>query len=139
PLGTLEHDGVIWCSRAIGAVSGGDNSIMGGLVGDNAGHVGRSWASGDVSSDGVNVTLGGLVGLNAIGGGIWKSHASGAVTGGDSSSAGGLVGENDGTIWKSHAGGAVTGGDNSKLGGLLGDNAGRIGRPRARRGDTPHR
>ena len=74
-------------------------------------------------SGGAFSTVGGLVGQNVFNlgaGSITSSFASGSVTVGDSSVAGGLAGTSNGTIVASSATGAVTGGGNSVLGGFIG-------------------
>ena len=103
-------------SSASGNVVVGANASGGGLVGGNIGTITGSSATGNVSSTGVNVQLGGLVGYNSPGAFILRSHATGNVTatatlaantGLDCSisgsncqyeTAGGLVGSNSGTI-----------------------------------------
>ena len=90
---------------------------VGGLVGENYGHITNSYATGAVTGD---WRVGGLVGSN--GGSITNSYAAGAVTG--DWRVGGLVGENYGHITNSYAAGAVTG--NSWVGGLVGENDGDI-------------
>ncbi len=92
----------------------------------------------------MNVSLGGLVGQNGLGGVITNSRASGNVkaTGSPDQSgcsdggtcqfvdAGGLVGQNGGSIYSSSARGNVEVGSNSTAGGLVGWNSGVIiGRP----------
>ena len=77
---------------------------------------------------GADATAGGLVGLNSFAdtnasASITNSHATGAVTAGDSGTAGGLVGYNLGaSITQSYATGAVTVGANAFGGGLVGVN-----------------
>lgn len=96
------------------AISGYQSA--GGLVGDNAGLVSRSHASGTV---GVSLyAAGGLIGANR--GEVERCYATGTVTGGDM--AGGLVGQNsEGSITRSYASSAVTG-DKTYAGGLVGSN-----------------
>ncbi len=65
--------------------------------------------------------VGGLVGLQDAGGTINTSFATGNVSAGSNSSAGGLVGFNNGTINFSGAGGAVSS-LNNVAGGLVGFN-----------------
>src|SRR5208282_3552914 len=104
----------------------------GGLVGYNAGTVSASSAVSNISL-GTSVTaVGGLVGLNDVGGSIVQSKASGTVTGGGggtgitpaslnealflatcdgcSQDLGGLVGENAGSIVESSASTTVSDG-----------------------------
>ncbi len=145
-LGTVS--GVI----ATGTVDGGTvtDAALGGLVGANGGfnfggqggQIIGSHASVDVSSAGINVELGGLVGFNAPGSIIFGSSASGDVIatagvnkGGEGCSfsnscqhvsVGGLVGDNLGTIASSFAIGDVFVGANGTAGGLVGFNTGVI-------------
>jgi hypothetical protein len=108
------------------SVSDGTGAAAGGLVGFNFGSINNSFASGNVT--GGNSTdifkagsVGGLVGLQDAGGTINLSFATGDVSAGSKSSAGGLVGFNNGTINFSGAGGAVSSVDNA-AGGLAGFN-----------------
>ena len=121
----------------VGNGTTGALNFAGGLVGTNQGTIASSGATGTVSG-GSNSIIGGLAGSNDLGGAISQSHAGGAVslavgTGSNdfSSFAGGLVGQNGdggntpgvGTITASYATGAVTGtGLGLSLGGLVGDN-----------------
>jgi len=116
-VGTL-GDGTILNSYFTGTVNANDpgNPInsAGGLVGRLHGHIGLSYATGNVSSV---ETAGGLVG-SMIDGSIWKSYATGNVSG--VNTAGGLVGSMFGhsTIGSSYATGNVSG--NQNVGGLAG-------------------
>ncbi len=109
---------------------------VGGLVADNSGSIGYSAAKGAVTA-GDNSTAGGLMGNNSpndcggcTGGTLGTGHselatvlsssASGNVTVGASSFAGGLSGTGDGSFSDTHATGNVSGGANSLLGGLVG-------------------
>ncbi|HUT30154.1 MAG TPA: right-handed parallel beta-helix repeat-containing protein [Sedimentisphaerales bacterium] len=95
----------------------------GGLVGDNAGTILRSWASGDVVCQDCSGT-GGLVGTNIL----WDdyerkskvlySFATGDVAG--FFDVGGLVGDNEGIISDSYASGNASG--STRVGGLVGGN-----------------
>lgn len=124
-----ENPGTILNSSATGNINVGSNTIAGGLVGINKTIGGTSgpqpliqdsWASGNVTSTGTNVGLGGLVGYNwgtngsdiLVSGVIRDSRASGNVTANaalsgtncsfltscDFSWIGGLVGFNQGWI-----------------------------------------
>ena len=79
-----------------------------------------------MTNEGVSSSAGGLVGFNN--GSITSSYATGSVTNeGVSSSAGGLVGSNNGSITSSYATGSVTNeGVSSSAGGLVGSNNGSI-------------
>ena len=92
------------------------NSDVGGLVGENAGTIQASYATGAVVAGGAN--SGGLAGRSY--GTIQTSYARVAVTGTDD--VGGLVGENAGAIQASYATGAVGGTRN--VGGLVGEKTG---------------
>ena len=154
-VGTLAGTnlGTVSGVTADGTVNGGTvaNAVLGGLVGANGGgfnfgsqggQITNSHVDVDVSSAGINVALGGLVGFNAPGSIIFGSSASGDVIAtatvnqgnqdcgfGNSCqhvSAGGLVGENFGTIAFSLAIGDVFVGSNGTGGGLVGFNSGVI-------------
>ena len=124
------NGGIINHSSAAGAVTSGSQSFAGGLVGQNVNFqenisfvpvIKNSFATGDVTSAGTNVSLGGLVGANgtfgietpsSANGVIKNSYANGHVSAtanvnngdGDCNgncqfvSVGGLVGENSGLI-----------------------------------------
>jgi len=110
--------GTISQSHASGTITGGSNSMVGGLVGQNVAIITGSSATGAVR--GVD-DVGGLVGQNV--GSIDLSSASGRVAGGDD---GGLVGANlFGTISRSDATGEVIA-RGSSAGGLVGFNQGLI-------------
>lgn len=100
---------------ATGIVTGGTNWASGGLVGENAGWLSDSYATGAVSGAWM---VGGLVGRNNLS--ILRCFATGAVSG-TNYSVGGLLGENFGTVEDSYATGAVTGLLNG-TGGLVGWN-----------------
>ena len=130
PSGTIgtANVNVSLVSGAIGDVSVSDatGSGAGGLVGFNFGTITNSIAGGAVTggnSSDINHAgfIGGLVGLQDAGGTINTSFATGDVTAGSKSSAGGLVGANNGTIIGSGAGGTVFSLDNH-AGGLVGFN-----------------
>lgn len=144
-----QNQGAIESSSASGNVSVGAFSWAGGLVGSNGmplsgnASIVSSFATGAVSSTGINVGLGGLAGFNAPGALISASYATGDVTAsagiatqnGASCaatnscqflSAGGLVGQNFGEIELSYAQGNVGVGGNGTGGGLAGFNSGVI-------------
>ena len=128
--------GTISGSSASGTVYGGNFSFVGGLVGINGGgntnaSISNSSAIGSVSS---NYIAGGLVGANFVSSGttstITGSQASGdvALTGAGGGTAGGLVGQNEGSIASStYSNGTVSGSgaannNFANIGGLVGIN-----------------
>ena len=114
-----ESYGTISNCYATGDVTGGDR--LGGLTGYNRGTISNCYAVGQVLGTGDRV--GGLVGRNCYGA-ISNCYATGSVTG--DSLVGGLAGESGGeehylgTISNCYATGDVTGG--SDVGGLVGKN-----------------
>ncbi|PSP27606.1 hypothetical protein BRC65_04775, partial [Halobacteriales archaeon QH_2_65_14] len=119
--GSLVGDlgGVVEDAHARGAVDGGSNDDIGGLVGSSPGAtVSNSSATVEVSGDN---DVAGLVG-DIDSGSIVDSHATGNVTG-TADELGGLVGEgNDVEVRNSYATGDVegVGSDSDKSGGLVG-------------------
>jgi len=99
------------CS-ASGYTTGTNN--IGGMVGQSLGEISNSFASGNVSGEN---RVGGLVGANL--GFLYDSYAKGDVSGGGTA-VGGLVGENGnhGRMWRSYATGNVSG--QHRVGGLTG-------------------
>jgi hypothetical protein len=97
----------------------------GGLVGENEGMLGNSFATGDVTLENKQHAgiAGGLVGVG-FSGAISGSFATGAVTATRNEEIGGLVGVlpsgGNATIVNSYATGAVTGGRAGSIGGLFG-------------------
>ena len=85
-----DNYGSVSQSYATGAVTVGANGVAGGLVGQNGlgtnfgqfgtASISNSYANGGVSSSGINVQLGGLVGQNDPGAQITNSQATGNVT-----------------------------------------------------------
>ena len=107
--------GIVVNSYSSASVSGVAN--VGGLIGANGNFVIQSHATGSVSGN----MVGGLIGSNGDGGQVINSYASGMVVGtGQSSVAGGLVGDNLDSIVQSYATGPVTG--SAIVGGLVGIN-----------------
>ena len=109
-VGRNESGGSIENSYATGSVSGTSFDIsfdIGGLVGQNKGAIGSSYATGSVIT--YRNLAGGLVGSNESGGSIKNSYATGSVEG--PSEVGGLVGSNEsgGSIENSYATGSVKG------------------------------
>lgn len=131
--GVNTDTGIITDSRASGTAT--TRSFFrgaGGLVGNNAGLIDRSHASGDANG-GQDSAVGGLVGENTRRGTIRDSSASGTATAGAHNprhpigTIGGLVGGNDGLIANSYASGNAIGRhDQDAVGGLVGLNTGVI-------------
>jgi filamentous hemagglutinin family protein len=145
------NPGTITGSSASGDIIVGANSSAGGLAGQNGafgtpgapGLIDQSSATGNVSSAGINVSLGGLVGFNFFDGTIRdSSYVGGSVTStvsvpacsGSScvnATVGGLVGMNEGLIvstddFVTSASGTVSVGSHGVAGGLVGFNSGII-------------
>jgi filamentous hemagglutinin family protein len=102
-------------------------SVVGGLVGYNAGYVIGSSAGVNISCSGCTTAgfglfqVGGLIGANQ--GIVTNSYATGTIGASSGAMIGGLVGYNQGgSINSSFATGAVTSSD--QVGGLVGENAG---------------
>src|SRR5205807_9712777 len=102
--------GTIAESTAAGAVNGGDNSTIGGLVGANATFV--------------NFAPGLIPGSSFPGGRISNSSSSGDVSGGANSRVGGLVGDNGGSIANSSGTGAANGGPHRQVSPQVGTTSG---------------
>ena len=113
-VGLLRNGTVSSCWAEGGNVSG--DWYVGGLVGDNRGHIKDSHAGVMVLGDAGDWYVGGLVGIN--GSEITKSYAASTVTG--YGRVGGLVGGNNGQITSSYATGSVSG--CLDVGGLVGGN-----------------
>jgi hypothetical protein len=115
-LGTIRH------AFVTGSVAVGNGfGDIGGLAGYNEGTIVNSSSSASVQG-GDNQIVGGLVGENfSANAAIVASFATGAVTGGDNTYVGGLIGGNNiGSISQSYARGSVSGGDAVAVGGLAG-------------------
>ena len=107
----------------------GMNSIVGGAVGLSIMSTVRGSAShASVSGTNGAAAAGGLIGEDSDGcphciGLLDSNYATGAVSGGDATAVGGLIGENLGVnLSNSYALGAVSGGNNASVGGLAGIN-----------------
>jgi filamentous hemagglutinin family protein len=110
-----QNIGTVTGSFAIGAANAGDNSVVGGLVGNNSP---GNFTPCDGCTQGVGFSTIGLISM---------SYALGNVSAGNSSLVGGLAGANDGAISGSHASGDVSviangGFFPSFAGGLVGQN-----------------
>ena len=120
------YTGVFGCFATGRVTATGQNSNAGGLVGWlSDGIISRSWANVAVTGSD-NSLVGGLVGNNYYVGGIVDSYATGSATGGNGATVGGLVGgvladsAFNTYVWNSYASGSVTGGNNAVVGGLVG-------------------
>ena len=122
-----ENSGMIAGSFSTSVVSGFTDQF-GGLVGVNSGSISDSYAAGSVTGKDCpgecTADVGGLVGVNEIGGEITNSYATGVVSGvGDNF--GGLAGVNSGVVAASYATGSVNGKGFAifgNVGGLVGTN-----------------
>jgi len=121
------NSGTITQSYATGSVSGGNNSVLGGLLGSSyttgLTSVSQSYATGNVVG-GSYSKIGGLIGGNISP--VVRSFATGNVSGGLGSDVGGLIGFHYGnvSVSQSFATGSVTGTKSSNVGGLVGENFG---------------
>lgn len=128
PVGTIKQ------SFATGQVTIGYGGYGGGLVGGNFGSIQQSFATGAVGESGPPVStttsqstdLGGLVGLQTLGGTILQSYSSGTVSGPSGSALGGLVGDacyinnpSQGSVVQSYSFGAIEGPLARAQGGLI--------------------
>ena len=109
-------------SRADGAIQAAIK--VGGLVGDNdTGSISESFATGAVTG-GDQSSVGGVAGVNEASGDISNSYATGAVTGGEGAAVGGFVGENDSSVEEAYSTSAVAAGMGSFVGGFDGSGGG---------------
>jgi len=113
------------------AASGNGQSSVGGFAGQNGGMITNSHATGNVSVGGAvfgDFVGGGFVGFNSgtIQGLGQFTYATGSVTGGPNSIAGGFAGQNKGSIKFAYASGNVHVGSNSYAGGFIAGNFGTI-------------
>ncbi len=142
-VGENFEPGAIYHSFATGAVSGGQSSQNGGLVGaNNGGYIAHAFAKGSVIG-GDSSENGGLIGFNDATYmlvsplSVWSSFATGAVTGdGDETLNGGLVGENFGRVSSTYATDVVTSKGPASSGGLVGENFGTIENSPVRDGEN---
>jgi filamentous hemagglutinin family protein len=103
------------------------NINAGGFLGQNAGTVQRSYASGSLTgTNGMLESIGGLVGYNHTGALIADSFSTASIASTNGYYVGGLVGYNRGTISRSYTIGAVSGVSSSKVGGFAGGSEGTI-------------
>lgn len=129
-----------------GNVSGVNN--VGGLIGVNTGQIkgGRTekddtdvnyykyqiYNNGTITGTGSGSDIGGLIGENQDGGSLTAGYNTGAISAGNSTNVGGIVGSNAGTVDqvfstimnKDGSEGSVTG--NTNVGGLIGTNSGTL-------------
>jgi filamentous hemagglutinin family protein len=95
--------------RRLGLVNvsvSGSIGYQGGLAAANEGIIDQVFVTGTVSTDAINTTVGGLVGINIQGGLISRSYSMASVSGGPGSSVGGFAGWNNGTISESYSTGS---------------------------------
>ena len=117
------HSGAEIANLGLPNIDVAGQSKVGGLVGENAATITKSYVTGSVIGDS---DIGGLVGWNSSATAITNSYAMGHVNGSDSgSNVGGLVGQNQGSIVNSYAASSVIGANNDS-GGLVGFNQARI-------------
>ncbi|HWY15064.1 MAG TPA: GLUG motif-containing protein [Rhizomicrobium sp.] len=122
--GGVEQNAIVVQSSTTGEVQAGDSSSVGGVAGwIELGSVISSWSSAKVTAGNTFASVGGLVGYS--GGTIANSYATGAVTGGEFSDAGGLAGDGYEISGCFATGDVYTAGGGS-AGGLVGDAAGSI-------------
>jgi hypothetical protein len=113
-------------SCAAGNVSVGSLGWAGGAIGENRGTVGNTLATGNVTG-GANSVLGGLAGGSDVGALVGLSAATGGVSSnGAGSVVAGLIGANGGFVDNSRSLGAVSGTASSYLGGAIGINLGLV-------------
>ncbi len=98
--------------------STGSLSFIGGLIGTSHADLSESYATGNVTTDGLAV--GGLVGF--LSGSVTNSYTTGDIIG--DQKAGGVVGNSSGTIEDSYATGDISG--DTQVGGVLGYNTGTV-------------
>ena len=119
-----ENSGMIAGSFSTSVVSGFTDQF-GGLAGVNSGSISDSYAAGSVTGKDCpgecTADVGGLVGVNEIGGEITNSYATGGVTG-QGDNFGGLAGVNSGVVAASYATGSVSANGFANVGGLVGVN-----------------
>jgi hypothetical protein len=112
------NDGFINYSHSDAVVKGGEDSSLGGAVGNNMGALNDTSSSGKVSGHG---NVGGLMGSNNSL--VLESFSTADVTGG--TNIGGLIGSNALPVQNSYATGNVTGDSTSvAVGGLIGADTG---------------
>ncbi|SDT91733.1 filamentous hemagglutinin family N-terminal domain-containing protein [Verrucomicrobium sp. GAS474] len=119
-VGYNESGGSVKNLAVGGTIVGGDNANV-GVVGENYGSISAVTSTAAVTGGNFTST-GGLVGSIDGSGSVTNSHATGNVVAGTNSTAGGLVGYNDGTVSGSYSTGSVTGGNETATGGLIGIN-----------------
>ncbi len=121
-VGLIGKSGKTGVIRDVGLIGGSvsGSGYVGALVGQSAGAVSNSYATGSVA--GTSYDTGGLVGQS--GGAVSESYATGSV-GGAGNGVGGLVGQNNGAVNNSYATGSVAS-PSEEVGGLVGQNPGTV-------------
>jgi hypothetical protein len=117
-VGLSDVGNSIVLSFAVGDVSGGSSTAVGGLVGEAFGTISESYATGS-SSGGKSSGVGGLVGDNS--GTLSNVYANGSVT--SPSIAGGLIGYNNTTAVHTYSIGSVSKGATDAGGSIGFDNS----------------
>jgi len=132
-VGINDFGSTIANSFATGAVTstalGATDHFAGGLVGENSGLIANSHATGSVTTNGGDVSAGGLAGTSDFDGTVTNSYATGNVTvnGAVNGWGGGLVGGNAGAINNSFATGNVNvSAELALAGGLMALNFGQV-------------
>ena len=105
-FGILSASGIIEGLGLVNAQVTRRGAITGSLVATNQGMIRACYTTGAVSSSGITLSVGGLVGYNT--GTITASYAIVTVANSSTGGTGGLVGSNEGTIIASYAAGLVT-------------------------------
>ncbi len=104
-IGKLEGGKMLRCQTNVTINVTGENSYVGGLVGDLTGEVIECLSNGTLNSSGANSYVGGLVGLNNTGSSVTNSYSN-AVTN-SSLCAAGVVAYNYGVVDKCYATGNI--------------------------------
>ncbi|PQP81559.1 hypothetical protein C0Q44_17740 [Paenibacillus sp. PCH8] len=124
-VGMINTGATVRNSSSNGSITLTDSNNVGGLTGYNSGSVINSSSTSTIDSNSNSFSAGNLVGTNGTNATISDSISSGTINSPDSTRAylGGLVGTNAGTINMSSSSSRVTGGETSSVGGLIGFNA----------------
>ncbi|QJD84994.1 S-layer homology domain-containing protein [Cohnella herbarum] len=120
--GLISAGATVRNSSSNGTISFTDSSNVGGLTGYNEGSIINGMSNSTIMSGGESFSAGSLVGTNV--GTISVSSGSGSINLSNSRTAyvGGLVGMNAGTVSTSNSSSLVIGGEIASAGGLVGTN-----------------